>query len=128
MNSALYVPDPKKWINYFQKKPSDIFKVDTSTIKLTSPVQSVVERAKSELDRINTDAAPNTIITTSSTTKGRPNTRRINKKRHKSLKTEKKKSQKQNKQKNKNQKKKIKKTTTKTVKRLKGSQQKDIFG
>lgn len=65
MSSALYVPDPKKWAYFFQKKPSDILKIDNSTIQLTSPVQGVVDRAKSELDRINSENPAHTIITAS---------------------------------------------------------------
>lgn len=72
MNSALYVPDPKKWVKYFEKKPSDILKVDNSTITLTSPIQSVVERAKSELERINAETPSTSIITTSATNKYGP--------------------------------------------------------
>ena len=43
MNSKLYVPDPNQWKTYFEKKPADTLKEDNSTIKLTSPVQSVVQ-------------------------------------------------------------------------------------
>lgn len=71
MNSKLYVPDPNQWIRYFEKKPSDSLKVDSSTIKLTSPVQSVVQRAKSELERINSDTDVKPIITSSTAMKNR---------------------------------------------------------
>lgn len=66
MNSKLYVPDPNQWVNYFKRKPADsLTTTDYSTIKLTSPVQSVVERAKSELNRINSDLTPKPLIMTS---------------------------------------------------------------
>ena len=71
MNSKLYVPDPNQWIRYFEKKPSDNLKVDNSTIKLTSPVQSVVQRAKSELERINRDTDVKPVIITSTANKSR---------------------------------------------------------
>jgi len=44
----------QKWVNHLNKKSSDIFQIDNSTIKLNSPVQSVVDRAKLDLKRINT--------------------------------------------------------------------------
>ena len=72
MNSTLYVPNPNQWVNYFQTRPADTLKVDTSTIKLASPVQSVVERAKSELDRINSDLSSKRIITASSLQRNQP--------------------------------------------------------
>lgn len=72
MNSALYVPDPRNWVKYFAKADSDtlktvdVLKTDNTCMQLTSPVQSVVERAKSEIQRINTDHQPtNSIISTS---------------------------------------------------------------
>ena len=71
MNSKLYVPDPNQWKNYFEKKPSDNLKVDTSTIKLTSPVQSVVQRAKSELERINSAPDVKPLISASTANKSR---------------------------------------------------------
>ena len=69
MNSKLYVPDSNQWKTYFEKKPSDTLKVDNSTIKLTSPVQSVVQRAKSELERINSATDVKPVITASTVNK-----------------------------------------------------------
>ena len=71
MNSKLYVPDPNQWKKYFEKKPSDNLKVDTSTIKLTSPIQSVVQRAKSELERINSAPDVKPLISASTANKSR---------------------------------------------------------
>ena len=64
MNSKMYVPDHSQWFKYFQKKPAENLIVDNSTIKLTSPVVSVVQRAKTELERINSDTDAKPIIMT----------------------------------------------------------------
>ena len=57
--------------NIFEKKPADTLKVDNSTIKLTSPVQSVVQRAKSELERINSATDVKPVITASTVNKSK---------------------------------------------------------
>lgn len=71
MNSKMYVPDHSQWVKYFQKKPAENLIVDNSTIKLTSPVKSVVQRAKTELERINSDTDAKPIIMTPTVKKSR---------------------------------------------------------
>lgn len=71
MNSKMYVPDHSQWVKYFQKKPAENLIVDNSTIKLTSSVESVVQRAKTELERINSDTDAKPIIMTPTVKKSR---------------------------------------------------------
>lgn len=71
MNSKMYVPDHSQWFKYFQKKPAENLIVDNSTIKLTSAVESVVQRAKTELERINSDTDAKPIIMTPTVKKSR---------------------------------------------------------
>lgn len=81
MNSKMYVPDPNQWVKYFQRKPADNLIVDNSTIKLTSPVESVVQRARTELERINSDTDAKPIIMTPTANKSR--TKSTNSLKHK---------------------------------------------
>lgn len=71
---------PQKWVKYFEKKTSDILKIDNSMIQLTSPIQSVVDRAKSELERIIVETPSTSIITAPTTNKTR--TQRVRKTKH----------------------------------------------
>lgn len=51
MNSRLYVPDPKQWVKYFKPSERDSARntEHSQSITLTSPVQSTVDQAKSEM-------------------------------------------------------------------------------
>lgn len=125
MNSKLYVPDPSQWVNYFQRKPTDSLTTDYSTIKLTSPVQSVVERAKSELNRINNDATAKPLIMRSTVKQNRTKTnqgkvliKRVRKRHH----SKKKKSIKPGVNQGKN-----KKTKTEKNKHIKQNKKKHLF-
>ena len=73
MNSALYVPNVTDIVDLFKPKPSTAPKVNkTSSIELTSPVDSVVERAKSELKRINMHTTTKPIIASNNFEEAKP--------------------------------------------------------
>ncbi len=64
MNYSTYMPDPKKWVEFFRPKKSSFSEMQKQTcMELTSPVQSVVDRAKSELERINKRGTAKPVIT-----------------------------------------------------------------
>ena len=82
MNSALYIPNLSGIVDIFKPKHSTAPIIDKkSNIELTSPIQSVVERAKSELKRINMQKKAKPIISSNNIDEAQLKIKRLCKKK-----------------------------------------------
>ena len=63
MNSTTYFPNPKLIKDLFKSSRRPLLNEQNSMIELVTPIQAVVNRAKSELERINRPATANPVIT-----------------------------------------------------------------